>query len=238
MVSQTKIIKNSLIILTLNEIEGVRAIFDKILLNTADEVFVIDGGSTDGTIEFFKEKGIRVIIQDKKGRAEAFAIGVRQARGEDILFFSPDGNEDPQDIPKLFCLLDSSDMVIASRFMAGSRNEEGGKLFPLRAWVNRAFSLMANLAWNKKKFITDTINGFRAIKKDAYNKLNLDATGFVVEYQMSIRAMKLGLEVKEIPTWEGNRIGGNSKAKSLPTGWLFLKFFIKELFSPKLPVAE
>jgi glycosyltransferase involved in cell wall biosynthesis len=223
-------IKNSLIILTLNEIEGVRAMLNKIPLSKIDEVFAVDGGSTDGTIDFFKDKGIKVIVQEKRGRAEAFKIGARQAQGENLLFFSPDGNENPDDILKLFGLLDSSDMAIASRFLRGAHNEEDGKLFPLRAWANKAFSLMANISWNRQGYITDTINGFRAIRKTAFEKLNIDATGFVIEYQMSIRAMKSGLKVQEIPTYEGDRIGGSSKAKSLPTGWLFLKFFMRELF--------
>ncbi|MFA5156173.1 MAG: glycosyltransferase family 2 protein [Candidatus Omnitrophota bacterium] len=222
--------KNSLIILTLNEIEGVRAVFDKIPLAGIDELLVVDGGSTDGTIDFFKNRDIKVLIQEKKGRAEAFRIGAQAAQGENLLFFSPDGNENPGDIVKLFDLLNSSDMAIASRFLRDAHNEEDGKLLPLRAWANKAFSLMANIAWNRKVYITDTINGFRAIKKAAFEKLNIDATGFVIEYQMSIRAMKSGLEVREIPTYEGDRIGGSSKAKSLPTGWLFLKFFMRELF--------
>jgi len=223
--------KSSLIILTLNEIEGVRALYDRIPFDAADECFVVDGGSVDGTMEFFKERGIRVVPQEIKGRGEAFRIAVREAKGDYLIFFSPDGNEDPSDIPKLIELLTKGyDIAIASRFLPDSRNEEDDLLFPWRAWANRTFTYIANIIWNtNRNYITDTINGYRAIKKEAFNKLNIDAPGFVIEYQMSIRAMKSGLKVVEIPTIEGQRIGGESTAKSIPTGFIFMKHLLREI---------
>ncbi len=122
------------------------------------------------------------------------------------------------------------DIAIASRFLPDSRNEEDDLLFPWRAWANKAFTFIANSIWNiKGNYITDTINGYRAIKKEAFNKLNIDAPGFVIEYQMSIRAMKSGLKVVEIPTIEGQRIGGESTAKSIPTGFIFIKHLLREI---------
>ena len=225
--------KSSLIILTLNEIEGVRTLYDRIPFDAVDECFVVDGGSIDGTVEFFREKGIKVVPQEIKGRGEAFRIAVKRAEGDHLIFFSPDGNEDPGDIPKLLELLAMGyDIAIASRFLSGSQNEEDDLRFPWRAWANRAFTFIANIIWNtNRNYITDTINGYRAIKKEAFNKLNISAPGFVIEYQMSIRAMKLGLKVVEIPTVEGQRIGGVSTAKSIPTGLLFLRFLLKEIMN-------
>ncbi|MEO0225923.1 MAG: glycosyltransferase family 2 protein [candidate division WOR-3 bacterium] len=223
-------IKNTLVLLTYNEIEGVRRLFDKIPFDQVDEYFVIDGGSTDGTIEFFREKKIRVIFQEKKGRGEAFRIGVKEARGENIVFFSPDGNEDPQDIIRLFKLLEAgNDMAIASRFLPGARNEEDDLMFPWRAWANRCFTFIANSIWHGN--ITDTINGFRGVKKSSFIKMNPTTHAFTIEYQMSIRALKLRMRVAEIATYEGDRIGGISKAKSIPVGIMFVKFLIKELFT-------
>jgi glycosyltransferase involved in cell wall biosynthesis len=225
--------KSSLIILTLNEIEGVRTLYDRIPFDAVDECFVVDGGSIDGTVEFFRERGIKVVPQEIKGRGEAFRIAVKRAEGDHLIFFSPDGNEDPGDIPKLLELLAMGyDIAIASRFLSGSQNEEDDLRFPWRAWANRAFTFIANIIWNtNRNYITDTINGYRAIKKEAFNKLNISAPGFVIEYQMSIRAMKLGLKVVEIPTVEGQRIGGVSTAKSIPTGLLFLRFLLKEIMN-------
>ena len=225
--------KSSLIILTLNEIEGVRTLYDRIPFDAVDECFVVDGGSIDGTVEFFRERGIKVVPQEIKGRGEAFRIAVKRAEGDHLIFFSPDGNEDPGDIPKLLELLAMGyDIAIASRFLSGSQNEEDDLRFPWRAWANRAFTFIANIIWNtNRNYITDSINGYRAIKKEAFNKLNISTPGFVIEYQMSIRAMKLGLKVVEIPTVEGQRIGGVSTAKSIPTGLLFLRFLLKEIMN-------
>lgn len=223
-------IKSTLVILTLNEIEGITALFDKIPFDAVRECFVVDGGSTDGTVEFFKKRGVRVVSQQSKGRGEAFRIAEAESNTDCMIFFSPDGNEDPMDIPKLLKLLEKgNDLAIASRFLPASKNEEDDLYFPWRAWANRTFTFIVNTIWNKNGYVTDTINGFRAIKKDAFRRLKVNAPGFAIEFQMSIRAMKLGLKIAEIPTIERQRIGGESTAKSIPTGLLFVRFLFKEV---------
>ena len=223
--------KKTLVILTRDEIEGLRKIFPQILLSSVDEVFAVDYQSNDGTKEFFLEKGIKIIDQEKPGRGEAFRLAFQKTKGDVLVFFSPDGNENPADIPKIFKKLSQGyDMVIASRFLTGGKNEEEEKIFKWRLWANRVFTFLANFFWNRgKPYITDTINGFRGITRQAFNKMKPDAPGYVIEYQMTIRGMRLGLKIGEIPTIEGQRIGGESKAKSLPTGFLFLKYFLREL---------
>lgn len=214
----------TLILLTYNEIEGATKLCGRIPWDCADEAFVVDGGSTDGTLEFLNSKGIRVIKQDRRGRGRAFAIGAGAAKGEHLVFFSLDGNEDPADIPKLFAELDNgSDMAIASRMMKGAYNEEDAQLLRLRKWVNNAFTLAVNFMWNRGSYVTDTINGFRGVKKSSFLRLKAATDRFDIEFLMSIRAMKLGLKISEFPTREGTRIGGVSTAESLPTGILFIK---------------
>ena len=122
-------------------------------------------------------------------------------------------------------------MAIASRFMPGARNEEDDKWLRSRKWANQAFSWLANRVWNQGPYITDTINGFRAIKRDAFKALAPSSTGFTIEYEMTIRAMKQGRHIVEIPTIEGRRIAGTTKAPSLRTGLTFLRFFFRELLA-------
>ncbi|MFA5140274.1 MAG: glycosyltransferase family 2 protein [Elusimicrobiota bacterium] len=226
--------ERSIVILTFNEIEAAPKIFDRIPLSCADEAFAVDGGSSDGTIEFLRSKGLRVVVQEKRGRGEAFRVAMREAKGGHVVFFSPDGNEDPTDIPKLFELLRyGADMAIGSRMMRGAFNEEDIHWFRPRKWVNQAFSLAANLLWNRGPYVTDTINGFRGVSKAAFEAMRPDVDGFVVEYQMSIRAMKLGLKVVELPTREGQRAGGESTAVALPTGLVFVRQLVKEIIAGK-----
>ena len=227
-----KTMSSTLIILTRNEINGVISQLNKIPFSLFDEFFAIDYRSTDGTVEYFQKNNIPVIKQKRPGRAEAFNLGVRKSRGTYLVFFSPDGNEDPSDIYKLYKLLKNGfDLAIASRFLPHSRNEEDGKIFKFRAWANQGFTFLANLFWNGH--VTDSINGYRAITKVAYNKLHLDAKGFAVEFQMTIRALKLGMKIIEIPTKEGDRIGGSSTSYAVPTGIKFLYYLIRELWIGK-----
>jgi glycosyltransferase involved in cell wall biosynthesis len=223
----------SLIILTRNEISGLKAIASKIPFEAVDEFFAVDYQSTDGSVEYLKHRHIPIVSQDKPGRSEAYRIGATRAKGDLLIFFSPDGNENPADIPHLIREIQTgADIAIASRFLPSSRNEEDDDVFKWRKWANQAFTWLANYFFRKEgPYITDSINGYRAITKKAFNSLNLTAEGFAIEYQMTIRAMKRRLIIKEIPTIEGNRIGGRSGSVAIPTGISFIGYLLRELFS-------
>lgn len=222
----------TLVLLTYNEIDGLKKLWKKIPFDCADEIVAVDGGSTDGSREFLQKKGVRILDQEIKGRGEAFRVALNNTKGDILLYYSPDGNEDPLDIPLLFAKIeDGCDLAIASRFMKSSRNEEDHCFFKWRAWVNQAFTFIANTLWNSGAYVTDTINGFRAIKRSVLTRLNTCERKFPIEYQISIRAMKLKLKICEIPTIEGQRIGGRSKAESFPVGWDHIKVFLRELFN-------
>jgi glycosyltransferase involved in cell wall biosynthesis len=226
----------TLVLLTLNEIDGLGHVFPKLPLHAVDEVLAVDGGSTDGTVQFFRAHGVRVIGQERRGRGEAFRLAVREARHEGLVFFSPDGNEDPEDIPRLAQGLAAGyDMVIASRFLPGARSEDDDKwMFTNRRWGNVTFTWLANRLWRGRRPITDTINGYRAITRSAFLRLAPDAEGYAIEFQLSIRALQLGLAVLEIPTHEGNRIGrGVSKLNAVPVGLQFLRLLLRERLRPR-----
>ncbi len=221
--------KATLVVLTKNEINGVNALFDKIPIESFEDVFAIDGQSKDGTKEFMEKRWLKVYTQEKLGRAEAFRMAIDLAKQEHIVFFSPDGNEDPKDIIPLVSLLgEDCDMAVGSRFMKGGRSDDDDVPLPIRGFGNKGFTLIANVLWRGK--LTDSINGFRAIKRSIYMDLKPDSEGFGIEYQLSIRALKRGYKIKEIPTYEGDRIGGQSTARTIPTGLYFVKLLLREIW--------
>ncbi|MHA1377694.1 MAG: glycosyltransferase family 2 protein [Candidatus Helarchaeota archaeon] len=230
-----------MVILTLNEIEPLNVMYDKIPFDIVDEVLAIDGGSTDGTIEFYKEKlkkdvkiknKLKILIQKHRGRGVAFLIGAKHATQENIIFFSPDGNENPLDIPIIKKELEKGyDLVIASRFMKTAQSDDSDDPIRVRKMGNLFFTGLVRIFWNVK--VHDAINGFRGIKKEKLLKLNQDATEHEIEFQMTIRSAKLGYRIKEIPTLELERIGGIRKAHTWRMGVRFTKFFMRELLMGK-----
>ncbi len=223
-------LRRALVLLTFNEIEALPKLFDRIPLSAADEVFAVDGGSQDGTVEYLQSKGVRVLGQPRRGRGCAFQVALDATSADVLCYYSPDGNEDPGDIPKVFAKLEEGgyDLVVASRMSQGAHNEEDEQVLRLRKWVNQAFTFLANALWNRGPYLTDTINGFRAVRADSLRRCDCRVDGFVIEYLMSIRMMKLGLRLGEIPTCEHPRLGGQSTAHSWPTGVEFTRHLIGE----------
>ncbi len=216
-------------ILALNEREALEKLWGRMPSDAADEVLAVDGGSADGTVAFLRDHGVRVLGQPRRGRGVAMRVAAEAAEAEALCFFSPDGNEDPGDIPRLFERLETCDLAIASRMMPGAFNEEDVQAWRPRKWANQAFTLAANILWNRGPWVSDSINGFRAIRRPAFLSLACDEDGFAVEYQMTIRALKKGLRVAEIPTHEGPRLGGESTAHSWRTGSALALRMLKEL---------
>jgi glycosyltransferase involved in cell wall biosynthesis len=200
-----------------------------------NRVVAVDGGSTDGSVELLRAAGIEVLQQTRRGRGAACLEAMETFDADAYLFFSPDGNEDIADLPKFRTYLeDGADLVIASRMMPGAVNEEDGHFFRPRKLANRAFNLLANLAFRRNgRFVTDSINGFRAIRRSFVQRLLLDAADYTIEYQMTMRALRAGGRVVEFATQERPRIAGTTGAPSIPTGLRFLRCFISELASAR-----
>ena len=114
-------------VLTLDEIDGVSAIMPQVKKEWAEQIVFVDGGSTDGTIEKAKELGFEVIHQKNKNKGEGNAcrIGTDATQSDYVMFFSPDGNDLPEDIPKLIeKTKEGYDVVHISRFGKNSVSED------------------------------------------------------------------------------------------------------------------
>ena len=216
----------AVIILTLDEIDGVRAILPKLNKDWAEEIIFVDGGSKDGTIEEAKKLGFEVIHQNNRGEGNACRIGVEKTNSDFVMFFSPDGNDEPEEIPKMINKISEGfDIVHISRFGKYSESRDAG---PFDRFGNRMFTFLVNVFFGG--YYSDALNGFRIIRRDIMLKLKTDAQHLNIEQQICIRAAKKGYKVFEIDGREPNRIGGQRKMKPLPTGaslsWQIIKEFI------------
>jgi len=225
---------STIVLLTLNEIDGLRKLWDRIPVARFARTIAVDGGSTDGSREFLAERGVPVLDQSIRGRGVAFRVAADATDTDRLVFYSPDGNEDPADIERLDdLLLGGARLAIASRFARGSQNEEQDAI-RARARVNQALTWIANTLFNEGPFVTDTINGFRALRRADLLELDTSVKRFPIEYQISIRAMKRGWPIAEVPTIEDQRAGGESKAVSWPVGKDHLKVLLTELPGARL----
>lgn len=220
----------TIVLLTLNEIEGLTQLWDRIPRAEFAETLCVDGGSTDGTREYLHARGVPVYDQPLRGRGVAFRVAADVAKGERLVFFSPDGNEDPDDIARLDdLLLGGARLAIAARFGPGAKNEEDGEVLRARARVNQALTWLANRLFHEGPFVHDTINGFRALRRADLLALDTTVKRFPIEYQISLRAMARGWPIAELPTRELPRAGGESKCLSWPVGKDHLKVLLTEL---------
>lgn len=224
----------AIVLLVFNEIDGLKQVWDQIPLSQFRYTVAVDGGSTDGSREFLASKGIPILDQPITGRGVAFRVAAEALDCERLIFYSPDGNEDAEDIIRLDdLLLEGADLAIASRFAKGAINEEAD-LFRPRARVNQALTWIANRLFGSVDYVTDTINGFRALRRESLLELDTTVKRFPIEYQISIRAMSKGWKIAEIPTIEGQRAGGESKAISWPVGKDHIKVLLTELPNSRL----
>ncbi|MHC4060777.1 MAG: glycosyltransferase family 2 protein [Planctomycetota bacterium] len=230
--------KVALLIPTINEIEGIRAIMPRIKSQWVDEIVFIDGNSTDGTIEYVKKQGYTLFSEDGQGLRPTVSQALDSIESDVIITFSPDGNCIPELIPELIEKMKQGyDMVIASRYRDGARSYDDT---PITAFGNWMFTNLVNVLYRAK--YTDVMNIYRAYKKSFFRELDLDKeithstperlfrTKIGWEVVLSVRAAKRNLKVAEIPGDEPARIGGEAKLRIFKWGAAYLFQVIRETF--------
>ncbi len=217
----------TLLLPTLNEIEAVRVIVPQIEPGWVDEVIVIDGGSTDGTVEFMRKSEFHIHSQTGRGYGQGMLQGLRLAKGDIVVEFTPDGNSLPHDIPRIIDKISEGyDLVVGSRYLGEARSDDDDWLTSLG---NRLFTGIVNLLFGAR--YTDVLVGFRAFRRDKALMLALDAPGLSWPCQTSIRFARAGLRVGEIPAREPARIGGVRKMRPFKTGWEICKLILRDFIT-------
>jgi len=214
----------AIIIPTIDEIDGVIEILPQINKEWAETWVFVDGGSTDGTVEKAQEMGFGVIHQHNKGEGNAMRIGTDSTKSDFVLFFSPDGNDPPEDIPKLIQKTkEGHDVVHISRFGKNSVSDDAGWL---DRFGNNLFTFLVNTFFGGN--YTDALNGYRIIKRKIWDDLKTDAQFLNIEQQTCIRCAKRKIPISEIEGREPCRIGGTRKMRPLTVGGQLSYQIIKE----------
>lgn len=226
--------KITLCLLTFNEIDGCKNDIPQLnkYLDKFDEIYAIDGGSKDGTVEYLKEENISVYIQPKKGLNAACHFAVEKCATDAIIFFHPKGTIPIEDILKFRELFENNyEFVIGSRIVKEATNEEDKHFLKPRKWFVVGLSIFSSFLFNRgSKRIKDVLHGFRGITINGYKKMNLRDEGTVtIDIEMIIRSYKSKLKSIEFPTTEFSRVGGKTHFKAIPTGIKIMKYLKREL---------
>ena len=216
-----------LVIPTLNEVDGMKQVIPLIKKEWVDEILIVDGGSTDGTIEEAKKLNLKVMQQKSKGSlGAAIYDGFESTDAEYLLMFGADGNNEPEEIPKMLeKIKEGYDQVIISRFGKTSINEDAGVI---DGFGNKMFTAITNIFFHGQ--FTDTLSSSRAFTKKAWDEIKFDAFGLDSVLQMSIRGLIKNQKIIEIIGNERARVGGERKMHRIPTATRLTARIIRELF--------
>lgn len=227
-----------IILATLNEIEGMKWFMPQLKQEWYDELIVVDGGSTDGTVEYCKEHGYTVFLQQEKGLPRSHIEAFQKSTSDILVYLTPDGNSLPEFIPEMVAKVrEGYDMVIASRYKDHAQSHDDDFITGLG---NHMFTKIINVLWRTQ--YTDTLVGYRAFRREAVYTMKLDTQDRehwlrkkvplmnTWEVGGCIRAAKLGLSTYEVPADEPKRIGGERKMRPLRNGMAVVLHILYELW--------
>ena len=219
--------KVSLLVYTLNEVDGMRQIMPRIDKSWCDEIIVIDGGSTDGTVEYCREHGYPVYRQSYPRWAGAYMEAYKRATGDILIDFSPDGNSVPELIPEIISKFENGfDIVYASRYAGDALSEDDSILTRIG---NRIFTHLINLLFGGR--ISDSLVVYRAYTREFLARAGLlhGVLPQCVTALISIRCNKIKARRADIPGDEPARIGGVAKMNPLLDGLRIIGVILREL---------
>ena len=222
--------KISIVVPTKNEVNSLGDILEKVKDMTND-LLVVDGHSTDGTVDLAKKSGAKVVLDNGLGKGDALRIGLSKAKNPITVFIDADGSHDPEDIPKLVkpIIEDEADLVMGSRMLGGSDELFGDLREVTRLIGSLVISLSINYRFGKR--LTDYQNGFRAIKTDVGNSIGLKSNITTIEQEMAMKCLKQNYRVIEVATHEYSRKAGVSKIHVLRVSHMYIWSLLSGIFT-------
>jgi glycosyltransferase involved in cell wall biosynthesis len=214
----------TLVIPVRNEARNVGWVLEQIA-DDVDEILLVDGDSTDVTLITARRHrpDVRVVPQLGPGKGSALRTGFLAATGDIIVMMDADGSMSPQEIRHyLHFLHNGYDFVKGSRFISG-----GGSLdiTPFRGLGNWFLLTVFNTIYDAH--LTDLCYGFCAFHRRYLDHLQLTATGFEIEAEMTVRAMQAGLRIAEVPSLELPRRSGASNLHAIRDGIRVLRTVLR-----------
>jgi glycosyltransferase involved in cell wall biosynthesis len=220
--------KITIVIPSKNEEKSIQDIIAK-CQKYADDIVVIDGHSTDGTRERAASMNVRVYLDNKKGKGDGIRVGISKALRDIIVFIDSDGSHDPDEIPQMVqpIIEGKSDHVTGSRGRGGSDELHGDLGKFMRMIGCDIITLGINYRFGVR--LTDSQNGFRAIRRDLALSLDLKENITTIEQEMIIKTLRKGYRISEVPSHEYARKYGNSNIKLGKVWFRYIYSWLKYL---------
>lgn len=216
----------SVLIPCLNEADNLPYVL-RAMPDWVHEVVIIDDHCSDDTVAVARLAMPDVVIATNRrepGKGNALRAGMEAASGDILVQVDADCSEDPAEINAFVgALLAGADYAKGSRFIEGGGTSD---MPGLRRRGNWALTWLVRLLFGGTKF-TDLCYGYNAYWARVAPLL-LDAQGFEIETVMNLRALRAGLQISEVPSFEAERIHGEGKLETFPDGWRVLRAIFRE----------
>ena len=221
----------SVVIPTLNEARNIAEVFPR-LPSGIDQVILVDGGSTDGTVSLARRlrPDITIVHQTRRGKGNALACGFAAATGDIIVMMDADGSTRPEEISQFVETLVQSgaDFAKGSRFIPGGGSHD---ITAFRRAGNKVLNVLVNTLCRTR--YTDLCYGYNAFWRRCLPVLDLDhgnnetisgsaemrwGDGFEIETLINIRVAGASLQIVEVPSVEYGRLYGRSNLHAFSDG--------------------
>ncbi|WP_291166009.1 glycosyltransferase family 2 protein [Hyphomicrobium sp.] len=219
--------KVSVVMPTLNEANNLPIVFAK-MPAWIHEIIIVDGRSTDNTREvaLSLHHAVRILEEPKKGKGAALRAGFGAATGDIIVSIDADGSMSADElILFVAALMSGADFVKGSRFIQGGGTEDMSIFRMLGNW---ALTHIVRVLYGSG--FSDLCYGYNAFWKKHLPLLNIACDGFEIETALNLSALRSGVKIVEIPSFEKNRVHGQSNLNAFTDGFRVLWTIMKEMF--------